>query len=29
MFGNEPKDSEVLEFVSEKMMELMSLTELN
>ncbi|RAR42369.1 DUF2992 family protein [Paenibacillus sp. MDMC362] len=26
MFGNEPKDSEVLEFVNEKMMELMSLT---
>lgn len=26
IFGNEPKDSEVLEFVSEKMMELISLT---
>ncbi|MBE7680258.1 YjdF family protein [Paenibacillus sp. P13VS] len=26
IFGNEPKDSEVLEFVSEKMMKVMSLT---
>ncbi|MGD0031155.1 YjdF family protein [Paenibacillus illinoisensis] len=26
IFGNEPKDSEVIEFVSEKMMELMRLT---
>lgn len=26
IFGNEPKDSKVLEFVSEKMMKVMSLT---